>query len=295
MSDTVIKKIDNHTIELSNLNKVIFPKSAITKDDVISYYDKIAQYFLPHVKNHLIVMRRFPDGITTDGFYQKQIPSYFPTWISYEKIELKKGDDQELVLIDKAATLVYLANQAVLEFHSWLSSVKDIHKPDKIVFDLDPSGNDLKILRLAAKKLKKIIENHGLKPFLMTTGSRGYHIITPIIPEHTFEKVHNFVKHISHTLSTEYNDHFTVEISKSKRKGRVFIDYLRNSYGQTSVAPYSLRAKEGAPVATPIDWSELSKTEPQKYNLKNIFKRLSRKKDPWVDFEKSAKKLDLDK
>jgi bifunctional non-homologous end joining protein LigD len=286
-------KIDNHVIELSHLDKKLYPK--YTKEDVIHYYEKISPYFVPHVKNHLIVMHRYPDGIESKkAFYQKQIPNYFPKWIKRKEIELKKGEKQSLVLIDKTADLVFLADQAVLVLHSWLSSVPAINKPDKIVFDLDPHGKDIRGLRFAARKLKKIMEEHGLKPFIMTTGSRGYHVVAPIIAEHTFEKVHAFTRHISTQLSIRYSQDFTVEINKAKRKGRIFIDYLRNSFGQTSVAPYSLRAKEHAPVATPIHWEELGKTDPQKYTIKNIFKRLKRKHDPWKDFSKSAKKLVLD-
>lgn len=288
-------KIDNHSIKLSHINKILFPKSKISKEDVISYYAKIANYFLPFVKDHLIVMHRFPDGITKDGFYQKQIPNFFPKWIARKQINLKKGEKQSLVLIDQKASLVYLANQAVLVFHSWLSSIHAIKKPDKIVFDLDPSGNSLKELRFAARKIKEIMKEHTLNSFVMTTGSRGYHVVIPIIPEHSFDKVHAFAKHIAHKLAEKYKDRFTIEINIAKRKGRIFIDYLRNSYGQTSVACYSLRAKEGAPVATPLDWDELGKTKPQQYTIKNIFKRLAHKKKlPWHDFYKKQKKLHLD-
>lgn len=285
------KTINNHQITLSHLDKIFYPKNKITKKDVIDYYEKIAPYFLAHVKDHPIVMHRFPDGIKGADFYQKQVPDSFPNWIKRTTVPLKKGEKQILAVIDDTASLVYMANQAVLVFHSWLSTDKNVNKPTKIVFDLDPEGSDLKNLRFAAKKLKLMLEKHGLTPFIMTTGSRGYHIVAPIVPEHTFETVHAFAKHIANELAEQYSDKFTVEMNKAKRKGRIFIDYLRNSYGQTSVACYSLRAKEGAPIATPLEWSELSKTKPQQYTIKNIFKRLARKKDPWKDFEKKAKKL----
>lgn len=293
MSDSKTIKLDGHTITVANLEKIFYPVAGFTKQDVLEYYTKIAPYFLPLVKNHLIVMHRFPDGITSEGFYQKEVPDYFPAWIKRKKIDLKKSEKQTQVLVDSTASLVYLANQGVLVFHSWLSSAQKINKPDKIVFDLDPSGNDLNELRFAARKFKKILEDHGLVPFVMTTGSRGYHIVAPLVPEHSFEVVHAFAKQICQELVANYPDRFTIQMNKAKRKGRIFLDYLRNSYGQTSVACYSLRAKEGAPIATPLEWRELSKTKPDQYTIKNIFIRLARKKDPWKNFYQNAKRLKI--
>ncbi len=287
------KKEKSKQITFSHLEKIYYPQSNITKEDVITYYLKIAPHFLALAGEHLFVMQRFPDGIHHEGFYQKQIPDYFPRWIKRKKIMLYKGDSQSLVVIDSKETLAYLANQGVLVFHSWLSSIASVKKPDKIVFDLDPSGADLKTVKQAARLIKTALEEHNLVPFIMTTGSQGYHVVTPIVPHHSFTKVHAFAKRIAHEVAVEYDRLFTVEVSKSKRKRRVFIDYLRNSYGQTSVACYSLRAIEGAPIATPLAWSELARSRPQQYTIKNIFKRLRTKKDPWYNFRKSAKMLDL--
>jgi bifunctional non-homologous end joining protein LigD len=289
-----IKKIGDEFVEISNIKKIFYPKTGITKGDVIKYYERIAPYFIQYSAEHLIVMHRFPDGIQKDSFYQKQVPDYFPDWITTKEITLKTGEKQTLVVIDKEENLVYLANQGVLVFHSWLSSMPNIDNPDKIVFDLDPSPKtSLTELRYAVRKIKKNLEEHGLVPYLMTTGSKGYHVVAPILPEHPFAEVHDFAKHIATELANQHPDKFTTAMSKVKRKGRIFIDYLRNSFGQTSVACYSLRAKPGAPIATPLDWSELSQTAPQKYNINNIFKRLAKKKDPWKSFEKDAKHLNL--
>lgn len=287
--------IENHTIELSSLDKVLFPKAGITKRQVIAYYQKIAPFFLAHARDHLIVMQRFPDGIDAQGFYQKQISDYFPTWITRKKISLKDGTTQELVIIDSAAALVYLANQAVLVFHSWLSTQKSSEKPDKIVFDLDPSNNSLVEIRFAVRRLKKLLEGHGLTPFLMTTGSRSYHVVVPIRPQYTYAQTRAFAKQVCSDLADAYPERFTIALSKAQRKGRIFLDYLRNAAGATSVACYSLRALEGAPIATPISWDELARTKPQQYTINSIFKRLARKKDPWHDFAQHATTLPLPK
>lgn len=279
------------TLEFTHLDKVLFPKSNITKRDIIQYYQNIASWFLSQADNRLMVMHRFPEGIDHEGFYQKQISDYFPSWINRYTVDLKKGGSQTLLIVDSPASLMYLANQLVIEFHSWLSSIDDINKPDKIVFDLDPSDENLEILHFVALQLKAELEQHQLVPFIMTTGSRGYHVVVPIKPQHDFEIVHEFAKKVAHLIAEKHPNKCTAEVSKAKRNDKVFIDYLRNSFGQTSIACYSVRAHEDAPIATPISWDELSKTEPQKYNIHNIFKRLAKKDDPWKNFSKHAKNL----
>lgn len=283
---------DEKTISLSHLSKLLFPQDDITKQNVIEYYQKIAPWLLPLIKDHFVVMNRFPDGVDQDGFYQKQISDYFPDWINRKKILLKKGSYQELLFLTTKDDLVYLANQNVVEFHSWLSLIDRPNYPDKMVFDLDPDkNNSVQDIYIVAYALKKLIESYQLTAFIMTTGSKGYHIVVPIFPEHVFEIVHNFAKKLGHIIEMKYPDICTVNGSKKARTGKIFIDYLRNSYGQTSIAPYSLRAKKGAPVATPIDWNELKKTSPEKYTIFNIFKRLARKNNPWKDFVKKRQKI----
>lgn len=289
------KKIirNDHGIEVSRRDKIFFPKSGITKGEVLDYYKKIAPWMMPLVKDHILVMHRFPHGLLDEGFYQKQIADYFPEWIDRVTVTLKDGTHQTLVVMEKADDLVYLANQGVLVFHSWLSSYQKPNYPDKLVFDFDPMKKDLKTVRFVVKKMKKMLEDRGLVPFLMTTGSKAYHIVVPIKPTHTFDDVHDFAKKLAQELTDEYPDLLTTNPLKVKRKGRILMDYMRNSFGATSVAPFSIRALEGAPVATPIAWNELNTTDPQKYTIKNIFRRLARKKDPWKDFWQFAKKLKI--
>ncbi|HSW75434.1 MAG TPA: non-homologous end-joining DNA ligase [Candidatus Saccharimonadales bacterium] len=280
-------------MNFTNVTKIWFPKSKISKQNIIDYYDKISNYFIAQAQNHLMVLQRFPDGIKQVSFYQKNISDYFPDFIDRKTILLKLGQRQTLVVINNAQSLLYLVNQGTIVFHSWLSTTQNQNKPDKIIFDLDPSTSDLKPLRIGAKLLKKMLEDRGLVPFLMTTGSHGYHITVPIKPEHSFAKIRTFAKQMAQDLVNTHPDLFTITLTKSKRGKKVFVDYLRNSFGATAVAPYSVRAIEKAPVATPIHWDELSKTTPQKYNIKNIFKRLATKGDAWKDFHKKRKHLEL--
>ncbi|MBN2267535.1 MAG: non-homologous end-joining DNA ligase [Candidatus Babeliaceae bacterium] len=286
------KEINGIAIELSHLDKIWFPESDITKGTVIQYYEKIADYFLSHVKNHLIVMHRFPDGISGENFYQKQIPDYFPRWIKRKEITLKKGEKQTLALVEKAADLIYMANQGVLVFHAWMSSIDKVDYPDQIFFDLDPEDSSLEDLRFAARKIREVLEKHHLKPFIKTTGLHGYHVVAPIFAQHPFEKVYAFAKSLSVELVNQYPDKLSIDLNKESRKRKIYID-LRDSYGQTGVAPYSLRAAEGAPVATPIDWDELSEVAPNTYTMHNIFKRLGQRDDAWKNFEKERKAMKL--
>jgi len=288
-------KINQKEIELSNLDKIFYPQKKIKKKDIIDYYEKIADYMLPHLKNRPLVMQRFPDGINKEGFYEKELPSYFPTWINSKKVDLQEEGSQKLVIIEKKADLIYLVNQGTLVFHVWLSNEKNISQPDKIVFDLDPPENsNFGILRFAANQLKRIFEEKDLNVFIMTTGSKGLHVVIPFYPEYSFYEIREFVKKMATKLASQFPERLTIEMRKEKRKGRVFLDYLRNSYGQTTVVPYSLRAINHAPTATPLDWSELSSVnDPQKYHISNIFQRLGHKKDPWESIYQKAKKLRL--
>lgn len=286
-------KIGGHRIEISNIDKIFFPKDKITKGDVVDYYAKIASWMVPYMKNRPISMLRYPDGINGEAFYQKEIGSYFPEWIKRQSVEKKEGGFTNYVVCNNKATLVYLATQACLTPHLWLSKIDELDYPDKIVFDLDPSGDDFGLVAKTAKKLKILLDHLKLKSFVMTTGSRGLHVIIPIKREFNFDEVRKFAASIARILIDHEPDNLTMEMSKSKRGERLFIDTLRNSFSATSVAPYAIRAKDGAPVATPLDWNELDdkSLKPTKYNINNIFKRLEAIEDPWKDYFKIKQSL----
>ena len=295
MSET--RKIGRHTIDISNVDKVFYPKAGITKGNVINYYRKIGETMLPYLKERPLIMHRFPDGIAEEGFYQKEKPDYFPRWFGETTVNLAKGGSQTLVVVNDISSLVYLANQGVLEFHSWLSRKDKASYPERLLFDLDPpkkSKDGFSLVKFAAYRLRDLLYEKKLQPFVMSTGSHGLHIVVPIIRHHGFDTVREYMKKIAEQLSEKYSEKITVEARKNKRRGRLFLDYMRNAYGQTSIVPYSLRALPGAPVAVPLDWDELpSLSDPQKYTIKNIFKRLARKNDPWKDLFKKSKKLNM--
>ncbi len=281
--------ISGHKIEISNPKKELY--SGITKQDIIDYYVKVSSLMLSHIRKRPIAMKRYPNGITSDGFYQKEAPKYFPSWITRAKVR-KGSSHQDMIICNDKAAIAYLANQAVLTWHIWLSTTDNLENPDKMIFDLDPSNKDFSQVKEAARTIKKKLDSINLRSFLMTTGGKGLHIVIPIKPEHHFDKVRSFAKKLAQNVVSENPDGFTLEHRISKREGKIFIDYLRNAYAQTAVAPYSLRAKESAPIATPIGWDELSRLKSsQQYNIKNIFRRLNRKKDPWKDINRLRQKL----
>ena len=203
----------------------------------------------------------------------------------------KEGGTVRHVVCDDAATLVYLANQACLTPHVWLSRADRLHHPDRLVFDLDPSSDDLGRVREAARILREALGELELPPYLMTTGSRGFHVWVPLDRSWAFDDVRGFAHDLARVLAARHPDRLTVEQRKAGRGDRVFLDYLRNGYAQTAVPPYAVRARPGAPVATPLDWDELDGMEPRRYTLANLFQRLGQKDDPWAAIDAEATAL----
>lgn len=287
-------KLGKYNVEIINPDKVFFPKSGIPKQDLISYYKNVADCMLPYLKDRPLTLHRFPDGIGKEGFYQKDRSEHFPRWI--KSVLVKKEDGQvDMVICNKTATLIFLINQGCITPHCWLSRKDKLHCPDKMIFDLDPPKDGFGLVVEAAKDLKQLFENQlDLKPYVMLTGSTGIHVVVPIRRYHRFDKVRAFAKNISEYLAKQYPKQYTTEVRVQKRKGRLFLDYLRNAYAQTGVAPYAVRPIEEAPVATPLEWQELNDKDlgPQSYNIRNILKRLSQKDDPWKDMMRHARSLD---
>lgn len=272
------------TVQVTNRDKVFFPSDGITKGELIDYYVRISDIMLPHLKDRPTTLQRFPEGIKEEGFYQKEVPNYFPDWVERVKVETVGEDgSQQQVVCNNKATLAYLADKGCITIHIWPSRRDKLNYPDKLVFDLDPPDDDFEIVRDAALAMKKLFDKIELSSYPMTTGSRGIHIVAPIDRSENYDKVRQFAKRVVDFLANQNSDVFTVENRKDKRKGRLYLDTLRNAYGQTSVAPYSVRPIDGAPIATPLEWEELheSSLNSQSYNLENIFRRLGQTKDPW--------------
>jgi len=235
------------------------------------------------MQERAVTMLRMTDGIHGESFYHKETPAYFPDWIKRVPLPKEEGVTH-YVICESAAALTYLAGQACITPHLWLSRFDKPHNPDMLIFDLDPSGTDFELVRRAAFALKDVLVKLELPVYVKTTGSRGLHVVSPLDRGSTFDDVRAFADDVADYLARRNPAELTVEQRNEKRTGRVFIDTLRNSYAQTAVAPYALRARPGAPVATPITWEELkqSKIQPQSFDMGNIFERLAKVKDPWA-------------
>ena len=250
--------------------------TGIPKAALVEYYRNIAPLMLPHVEDRLISMFRFPEGVGGEKFFQKNMPDYFPDWLE-SKCLTHKGTMTCYAIVKDEAGIVYLGNQVVVP-HIMVTRADRPEIPDKMIFDLDPSLPDLPSLRSAALKLKGFLESLGFKPYVMTTGGRGYHIAVPITRELDNHGVREFALKIAQTLAKS-DAALTTELGKERRKGRIFIDVNRISAMQTSVAPYAARSEPGLPIASPFVWDELPNISPTSYTIRNY-----PKEDAWTDF-----------
>jgi len=284
-------RVGKHNIEITHGDKYLFPD--ITKRTFVDYYVRIAPTMLRYMQQRPVTMHRFPQGISEDGFYHKDIPDYFPEWMETKEVSKKEGGTTTYVICNDAATLVYLANYDCITPHIWLSTVEHLQKPDRLIFDLDPSEEDIPELKRTAWRIKEVLTACNLTPFIMTTGSRGFHIFVPIKPEENFDPARHFAEEVADYLAKKHADTLTTAFRKAQREGRIFIDTNRIAYAQTGVAPYSVRAKPETPIATPIRWDELDDKDmvPQKYTIKNMFYRLGQIEDPWKDIKRHAASL----
>lgn len=280
-------------VETSNLDKVFFPGNNITKGDLIDYYESVSDYILPYLKDRPLMMQRFPDGIMEEGFYQKEAGEYFPEWIETKRVD-KEGGAVNQVICNNSSTLRYLVNQGTICFHTWLSTKDQLRKPDKFIIDLDPPKGDFEIVRESALALHAFFEKAGIEVFLMTTGSKGLHIVLPLRAASDFDSVRDAGKKLGEMMAKAHPDLFTMEQRKNKRGGKLYFDIQRNAYAQTGVAPYSVRPITGAPVATPLSWDELKRSSlnSQSYHLKNIKNRLTQKEDPWKGMRRHRVKIE---
>jgi bifunctional non-homologous end joining protein LigD len=285
---TETMKVGRHTVPLSNTGKVLFPDDGITKGDLISYYAGAASWMLPPLRERPVAMARFPDGINGPRIFQKNVSAHFPDWITRVEVH-KQGGTLSQVVCDKPATLVYLANQACIELHPFLSRVGRLEFPDQLIFDLDPATADqFGEARATALLLRDLLEKDlALTTFVKTTGGKGLHVQVPLSAEQDFETVRDFARQAAQLLAARNPDLITTEQRKDARGGPIYADVMRNAYAQTAVAPYSVRARPGATVAVPLHWDEVSdpKLSPARFNLRSVPDRLEdlgTGGDPWA-------------
>lgn len=279
MSATI--RAGRRSVEISRPGKALFP-CGITKADLATYYERVAQAMLPHIRGRPLNLERYPDGIEGERIMQQRAGKYFPAWIRRANVG-KKGGSVEHVVAADAATLVYLAGQACITLHPWLSRADRLQQPDRLIFDLDPSnGKPAEVLR-AARTMFDLVRELGLQPWVMTTGSRGYHVTVPLRRSVDFDATRAFARDVAALASRREPRLFTTEQRKAKREGRILIDVMRNAYAHSAVAPYAVRARPGAPVAAPLHPDELAESDmrPDRWTLRTLPQRLEHDGDPW--------------
>jgi bifunctional non-homologous end joining protein LigD len=279
-------------IGLSSQGKFMFPEDGITKGDMVSYYLEVASAMVPHLEGRPLTVERFNSGITEEGFVQKKAGEHYPEWIGRVTVPRKDGSEMTYPVVDDAAGLVYLSNQNCVVFHVVSVHRERLTLSDLLVIDLDPEDNDFQKARSAARMLGDMLSATGLVPFVKTTGSRGLHVVAPIIPEEP-DIVMEFGRRIAERMRQRMPETYTTEISKQRRGARVYLDCQRNGRMQMIVAPYSLRAIPGAPVSTPLTWAELDDPalHARRWTLRNVRERLATVGDPWSDMHREARSL----
>jgi bifunctional non-homologous end joining protein LigD len=270
------------TVEISRPGKVLFP-CGITKADLASYYQQVAQAMLPHIRGRPLNLERYPDGIEGERIMQQRAGRYFPAWVRRATVD-KKGGSVEHVVAADAATLVYLAGQACITLHPWLSRADRPNQPDRLIFDLDPSSDKPAEVLRAARTMFDLVRELGLQPWVMTSGSRGYHVAVPLRRSADFDATRAFSRDVAALAARREPRLFTTEQRKAKRGGLILIDVMRNAYAHSAVAPYAVRARPHAPVATPLHSDELADrdTRPDRWTLRTLPGRLERDGDPWA-------------
>lgn len=270
-------------IKITNPDKVIFTEAEITKGDVIRYYDRVAERMLPYLSHRILSIVRCPKGISQTCFYKKH-PGPGSQGIVTIPISTGSGEKADYFYIESAHGLIAEAQMGTLEFHIWGSRVNELEKPDLMVFDLDPDeGMELSRVRQGVRDLKNILSELSLTSYLKTSGGKGYHVVVPLKPAVAWDGFYDFARRVAQVMEQKWPDRYTSNVRKAKRANKIFIDWIRNGRGATSVAPYSLRARKEAKVSMPIAWDELETMAPDGIDMEEALRRIG-SADPWQDF-----------
>jgi len=295
-SETVTIELDGKRLRLSNLNKVYFPESGHTKRNLLAYYYRMADFILPFLRDRPLVLRRYPDGIKGQAFFQKDLREGIPEWFTTVPLDSeKRGEEIHYAIANERASLLFLTGLGCIDHNPWSSRYADLEHPDYFFFDLDPSeGTDFSVVVTIARALHEKLEELRLVSFLKTSGATGIHLYIPVEPLYTYEQLRTFAEIVARTITAEHSNLVTNERSVARRPaGRVLIDVQQNALGRPLAAPYAVRAFPEAPVSAPLLPRELRPTlRPETLNIKTLFARLKEKGDLWGDFWKRRQSLE---
>jgi bifunctional non-homologous end joining protein LigD len=281
------------SVPISHGERIVFPAAGLTKLDLARYYASVAEAMLPHVRDRPLALESYPHGVGGERYFLKNVPAHFPPWIATATVPRREGGSIRQALANDAATLVYLAGQNMITPHVWTSRADRLDRPDRVVFDLDPSDERFAEVRAAAREVGALLRDLGLAPQAMTTGSRGVHVVAALRRTADHDEVLAFTREVAGLLASRHPDRLTVEFHRARRGRRIYLDVARNGYGQHSVAPYGVRGLPNAPVATPLRWEELDdrRLGPQSWTLATLPERLADVGDPWSAIAAGARSL----
>lgn len=280
-------------VRLTHPDRILYPDQGVTKAHLARYYEQIAEHILPHIANRPLTLLRCPDGQEKSCFYQKHPPDGLNDAVRRVMIEESDGPS-EYMYVDSVAGIVSLVQIGTLELHVWGSIVDALETPDMLIFDLDP-GPGVTWPRLidAALLLRERLEEIGFRSFPKLTGGKGLHLVVPLEPRADWDRAKEFARTVAERAARDQPERLTANMAKSRRHGRIFIDYLRNGRGATAICSYSTRARVGAPVAVPIGWEELDPaSRSDRYGIDTVKRRLAAlRKDPWADFDRARRPI----
>lgn len=286
--------IGGHTLALSNLDKVLWPRDGYTKRDLIEYYRSVAKWLVPHLKDRPLTLQRWPDGIDGDSFFEKQAPRFTPEWIPRVPLAAdQRSREVAYIICNDEATLTWCANLASIVLHTWYSRVSDVESPDYALFDLDTcEETTVKTLATVALSFRDALKEIGLTPLVKTSGGSGLHVVIPLKNEYDYDTVRQFAEIAARHIASLHPDLTTLERTISKRpKTAVYLDWVQVGRGKTVVPPYVLRARDKAPASMPLDWSEVEDLRKKRgkpeaaiaqWNLRTARKRLESTGDLWA-------------
>jgi bifunctional non-homologous end joining protein LigD len=277
---------------ITHPDKILFPDDGITKGDLAAYYEALAPTIVPHLRGRPLTMERYPAGIGVKGFWQKDVSRGFPDWLERVEVPKKDGVVHHPVVTD-TRSLLWVTNQNTITHHVWTSRLPDLTCPDLCVFDLDPSDDDVSSIRAAAVGLRDLLDRLGLPSWVKTTGSKGFHIVVPVDGKTPIGTVARFANLVGTFFVSLAPDRLTQEFSKADRRGRIYVDTGRNGYSATFAAPYTVRARPGAPVSAPCTWEEVESggIEPRSFTLRNMRERVAAVGDLWGDLRRRGRSL----
>lgn len=286
------KRASTDIATVTNPDKIFFPKEGYTKGDLVAYYRAISKWMLPYLKDRPVMLTRYPDGIAGKNFYQKDAPAFAPSWLRIEKI-WSEDSKREIgyFILDSEEALAYIANLAAITIHVWSSRITHLERPDWLLFDIDPKGSTTRFAVQVARETAAVLREVGLEPSLKTSGQMGLHVVVGLASKYTYAQAKMFSELVAEIVVHRIPKVATINRNPRTRQGRVYIDYLQLGHGKTIAAPFSVRPLDGAPVSSPMKWTELKPDlDPSVYNIKTIVPRMTRlKRDPFLDaIEKHA-------